>query len=137
MISTSSIGKTVASIAAIALLLSVPAGASATTGIETSVPVRVLLTEKGAVWTPALRKLHPDTDTTFEIKVTNRAAQPHSFRIGYRETRLLRKGASEFLYFTFHLVGPTLWQARHGNVQGAGFHGKLNVHVPHPFTGGG
>jgi hypothetical protein len=119
------------------MALTLPLGASATTGIETSVPVRVVLTTNGAVWTPAVSKLHPDTDTTFEIKVINKTAEAHSFKIGYRETKVLARGASQFFYFSFHLVGPTVWQARHGKVQGSAFHGKFNVTVQHPFTSNG
>ena len=110
--------------------------ASATTGIETSVPVRVVLTDKGAVWTPALAKLHPDTDTTFEIKVVNKTAQAHSFRLGYRETRVLPRGASQFFYYAFHLVGPTPWQVKHGNVHGAGHSGVFHVKLQKSFSGG-
>jgi hypothetical protein len=116
--------------------LAIPVAASATTGIETSVPVKVVLTEKGAVWTPPLKKLHPDTDTTFEIKVINKTAQPHSFKIGYRETKLLPKGASQFFFYSFHLVGPTAWLVKHGNVQGAGLKGKFNVKIQKSFSGG-
>jgi hypothetical protein len=110
--------------------------AAATTGIETSVPVRVVLTDKGAVWTPALTKLHPDTDTTFEIKVINKTTQAHSFRLGYRETKVLPKGASQFFYYAFHLVGRTAWQVKHGNPRGAGQSGVFNVKLPKSFSGG-
>jgi hypothetical protein len=116
--------------------LTIPVAASATTGIETSVPVKVVLTEKGAVWTPALSKLHPDTDTTFEIKVINKTSQPHSFKIGYRETKVLPKGASQFFFYSFHLIGKTPWLVKHGNVQGAGQSGKLNVKLQRTFSGG-
>jgi hypothetical protein len=116
--------------------LTLPAAASATTGIETSVAVRVVLTEQGAVWSPALRKLHPDTDTTFEIKVINKTTQAHSFRIGYRETKVLPKGASQFLYYSFHVVGRTPWQVKHGTPQGAGQSGVFNVKLPKAFSGG-
>ncbi|MDQ1726730.1 MAG: hypothetical protein QOK14_775 [Frankiaceae bacterium] len=116
--------------------LTLPGAASATTGIETSVAVRVVLTDKGAVWTPALKKLHPDTDTTFEVKVVNKTAQAHSFRLGYRETKVLPKGASQFFYYSFHVVGRTAWQVRHGTPQGAGQSGVFNVKLPKAFSGG-
>jgi hypothetical protein len=116
--------------------LAFPIAASATTGIETSLPVRVVLTEKGAIWSPALSRLHPDTDTTFEIKVINRSAEPHSFKIGYRETKILPKGASQFFYYSFHLVGRTAWQAKHGDVRAAGFHGTFRVKLQRSFSGG-
>lgn len=117
--------------------LTLPAAASATTGIETSVAVRVVLTDNGAVWTPALKKLHPDTDTTFEVKVINKTAQAHSFRLGYRETRVLPTGASQFFYYSFHLVGPTAWQVKHGSVHGAGHSGVFHVTLQKSFSGGG
>ena len=123
-------------IALAAIALAIPLSASATTGIETSVPVRVVLTDKGAVWTPALSKLHPDTDTTFEIKVINKAAQPHSFKIGYRETKVLPKGASQFFFYSFHLIGKTPWLVKHGNVQAAGLKGKFDVKLQKKFSGG-
>ena len=116
--------------------LTLPVAASATTGIETSVPVRVVLTDKGAVWTPALTKLHPDTDTTFELKVVNKTAQAHSFRLGYRETKVLPKGASQFFYYSFHLIGQTAWQVKHGSVQGAGHSGTFDVKLQKSFSGG-
>ena len=123
-------------VSALLAALTLPMAASATTGIETSVPVRVVLTDKGAVWTPALTKLHPDTDTTFEIKVVNKTAQAHSFRLGYRETKVLPKGASQFFYYSFHLVGRTAWQVKHGTPRGAGQSGVFNVKLPKSFSGG-
>jgi hypothetical protein len=121
----------------VAIALAMPLGASATTGIETSVPVRVVLTDKGAVWTPALSKLHPDTDTTFEVKVINRAVRPHSFQLGYRETKVLPRNGSELFFYSFHLAGPTRWQVKHGNVQGAGHSGKVVVKLRKAFSGAG
>jgi hypothetical protein len=123
-------------VAGAAVALAFPVASSATTGIETSLPVRVVLTEQGAVWTPALSRLHPDTDTTYEIKVINRSAEPHSFKIGYRETKILPRGASQFFYYSFHLIGRTAWQAKHGNVQRAGFQGTLQVKLQKAFSGG-
>jgi hypothetical protein len=137
MNSTSRIGLLCAAVVGLAAIaLAAPLSSSATTGIETSVPVRVVLTEKGTVWTPALAKLHPDTDTTYEIKVINKATQAHSFRIGYRETKVLRKGASQFFYYSFHLIGKTAWQVKHGNVQGTGQSGKFLVKLQPAFSGG-
>ena len=123
-------------VAVASVALALPVSASATTGIETSLPVKVVLTEQGAVWTPALSKLHPDTDTTYEIKVINRSAEAHSFKIGYRETKILPKGGSQFFFYSFHLIGQTTWQAKHGNVQGAGFHGTFQVKLQKAFSGG-
>jgi hypothetical protein len=134
---TTHIGRnSILSGALVCVALALPVAASATTGIETSVPVKVVLTEQGAVWTPALRKLHPDTDTTYEIKVINQSAQAHSFRIGYRETKILQKGGSQFFFYSFHLIGQTPWQAKHGNVQGTGFHGTFRVKLQTSFSGG-
>jgi hypothetical protein len=88
-----------------------PHGASATTGIEVTFPVRVTITDVGVVFTPALRKLHPDTDTTYHVRVINKASTKHAFRIGYRTTKPLAKGASEDFFFTFHAVGKVPWRA--------------------------
>src|ERR1700712_647874 len=137
MNSTSRIGLLSAVVVGLAAIaLAAPLSSSATTGIDTSVPVRVVLTDKGTVWTPALTKLHPDTDTTYEIKVINKTAQAHSFRIGYRETKVLPKGASQFFFYSFHLIGRTPWLVKHGNVQGAGLKGTFNVKIPQSFSGG-
>jgi hypothetical protein len=119
------------------VLLALPVAAGATTGIETSTPVRVILTDKGAVWTPALKKLHPDTDTTYEIKVINRAAKPSTFKIGFRQTKVLPKGASQFFYYSFHLIGNVGWAAAPARTKPASaFHGILHVKLQKTFSGG-
>ncbi len=114
--------------------LALPVGATATTGIETSTSVRVLLTDKGAVWTPALSKLHPDTDTTYEIKVVNQSAKPSSFKLGYRSTKLLPKGQSQFFYFSFHVIGPVKWAATSGKARSSA--GTFHVKLQKSFSGG-
>lgn len=114
-----------------------PGAASATTGVETTLPVSVVLTDKGAVWKPALGKLHPDTNTTYEIKVVNKTTQAHSFRLGYRETKVLAKGASQFFYYSFHLVGPTRWQVKHGTLQGGSQSGVFQVKLQKSLLSGG
>jgi hypothetical protein len=128
--------RLIAAALATATCLALPLAAGATTGIEKSVPVKVVLTPKGVVWTPSLRTLRPDTDTTFELKVINRTSQPHSFRIGYRETKLLPVGESQFMFYSFHLIGKTPWQARHGKVQAPGFKGTIDVKLRKSFSGG-
>ncbi|MEO9174164.1 MAG: hypothetical protein ABI317_01535 [Gaiellales bacterium] len=118
-----------------AAALALPVGASATTGIETSTSVRILLTDKGAVWTPALKKLHPDTNTTYEIKVINQTRKPSTFKLGYRKTKVLKKGASQFFYYSFHLVGETTWTAAAGKTKTAS--GVFHVKVQKTFSGDG
>jgi hypothetical protein len=117
-----------------AAALALPIGASATTGIERSTSVRVLLTDKGAVWTPALSKLHPDTDTTYEIKVVNRSAKPSTFRLGYRSTKLLPTGQSEFFYFSFHAIGDVKWASASGKAKTST--GTFHVKLQKSFSGG-
>jgi hypothetical protein len=117
-----------------AAALALPIGASATTGIETSTSVRVLLTDKGAVWTPALSKLHPDTDTTYEIKVVNQSAKPSTFKLGYRTTKVLPKGQSEFFYFSFHAIGDVKWAAASGKAKTST--GTFHVKLQKSFSGG-
>jgi hypothetical protein len=138
MTRTSHIGRLFALVVAVAaVLLALPVGAGATTGIETSTPVRVILTDKGAVWTPALKKLHPDTDSTYEIKVINRATKPSTFKIGFRRTKLLQKGASQFFYYSFHLIGNVGWTAAPARPKAASaFHGTLHVKLQKTFSGG-
>lgn len=116
-----------------AAALALPVGASATTGIETSTPVRVILTDKGAQWTPALSKLHPDTDTTYEIKVINKTTKPSTFKIGYRQTKALPKGGSQFFYFSFHLVGDVKWAQTSGSTNKGGV---FHVKIQKTFSGG-
>jgi hypothetical protein len=130
------IGRTSAlAVGLAAAALALPVGASATTGIETSTPVRVILTDNGPVFTPTLAKLHPDTDSTYEIKVINKTSKAGSFRIGYRATKRLAKGASQFFYFSFHLIGNVKWSATSGPkpVKNGVFHVKLQK----TFSGGG
>lgn len=117
-----------------AAALALPVGASATTGVETSTPVRVILTDKGVQWTPSLSKLHPDTDTTYEIKVINKMTRPSTFKIGYRKTKTLGKGASQFFYFSFHLVGDIKWTAASGKATTKG--GVFHVKLQKTFSGG-
>jgi hypothetical protein len=116
-----------------AAALALPVGASATTGIETSTPVRILLTDKGAVWTPALSKLHPDTNTTYEIKVVNQTAKPSTFKLGYRKTKVLQKGASQFFYYSFHAIGDIKWTAAAGKAKTAD--GVFHVKLQKTFSG--
>jgi hypothetical protein len=92
-------------------VLVMPRSASATTGIEVTIPIKVTITDTGVVFTPALRKLHPDTDTTYQVRVVNTTAKKHAFRIGYRSTKPLAKGAAENFFFTFHTVGKVPWGA--------------------------
>jgi hypothetical protein len=122
----------IAGVAAAALAL--PIGASATTGIETSTPVRILLTNKGAIWTPALSKLHPDTDTTYEIKVVNQSGKPSTFKLGYRSTKLLPKGQSQFFYFSFHAIGDVKWAAATATAKTST--GTFHVKLQKTFSGG-
>jgi hypothetical protein len=128
------IGRTSAlAVGLAAAALALPVGASATTGIETSTPVRVILTDKGAKWTPALTKLHPDTDTTYEIKVINRRSKPSTFKIGYRQTKTLPKGASQFFYYSFHLIGNVPWFVASGSTKAST--GTFHVKIQKTFSG--
>jgi hypothetical protein len=111
-----------------------PRGAAATTGIEVTIPIKVTITDRGVVFTPAVHKLHPDTDTTYQVRVVNRASRKHSFRIGYRVTRPLAKGASEDFYFTFHTVGKVRWRASTATAPTA--KGIFDVKLAKGFSGG-
>jgi hypothetical protein len=46
-----------------------------------------------------------------------------------------RRAASQF-YYSFHFVGRTAWQVKHGSVQGAGQSGVFNVKLKKSFSGG-
>jgi hypothetical protein len=115
-----------------ALVLAPAAGA--TTGIEVTVPVKVAITEGGVVFTPAATRLHPDTDTTYQVRVVNRTSARRAFQLGYRKTRLLAKGASEDFYFTFHAVGKIRWSA--GDVKTPRASGTFDVKLAKGFSGG-
>lgn len=115
-----------------ALVLTATAGA--TTGIEVTVPVKVAITESGVVFTPAVTRLHPDTDTTYQVRVVNRTSARRAFQLGYRKTRLLAKGAAEDFYFTFHAVGKIRWSA--GDVKTPRTSGTFDVKLAKGFSGG-
>ena len=101
--------RTFAVMAAIGLASALPATAGATTGIEVTTPVQVTLTDAGVKFDKVIK---PTTDTTLQIRVTNKSSKRRSFRIGDRETHKLRKGQSEFLYFSFHLIGLVPWRSQ-------------------------
>jgi hypothetical protein len=114
--------------------LAIPAGVSATTGTRTDKLVKVILTDKGAVWTPALKKLHPNTGVTFKFTILNQASQRHWFAVGTRKTKVLPKGGSEVFFFSFTKVGVLRWATGIGNVRGASFHGAFKVVFPPHFS---
>lgn len=120
--------------AAAALGLALPGAAPATTGIEVTVPIKVTLSDSGVVFKPAVGKLHPDTDTTYQVRVVNRSSAKRTFRLGYRSTKPLAHGATEDFYFTFHAVGTISWSA--GNLQARGAKGVFDVKLAKTFTGG-
>jgi hypothetical protein len=120
--------RTLAAMAAIGMAAALPAVAGATTGIEVTVPVQVTLGDAGVKFDKVLK---PTTDTTLEIRVTNRSTRARSFRIGDRETHRLRKGQSEFLYFSFRLIGNVPWRSQ--ATGGKLFSGKFAVKLADRF----
>jgi hypothetical protein len=99
-------------------------GATATTAPETTTDVKVTLTDAGVVFKPRVR---PNTDTTLVVKVVNSAKKRRWFRLGGRQTQLLRRGASELFYYSFHLAGPVKWASGGGG--GKTVAGRLHVRV--------
>jgi hypothetical protein len=114
--------ETFAAIAAFAMVTLFPARVHATTGLETTVPVQVTLSDAGVKFSTVVKA---DTDTTLELRITNRGVRRRSFRIGDRESHQLRKGQSEFIYFSFHVPGKVAWRSR--ATGGRLFTGKFNV----------
>ena len=112
--------------------LALPERAMTTTGIETTVSVRVTLSDRGVMFSPRLRA---DTNTTIEVKVINRSSVARRFRFGFRETRSLRPRAAAFFYYSFHLAGRVQWRSR-PTARGRTFFGKTHVAVAPMFGGG-
>src|SRR4051794_25706620 len=83
-------------------------GAQATTGIEQTIPVQVTLTNHGVVFS---RKFRATTDTTLELRITNRTAKARSFKIGNRAVRPLRQGESTLFYYSFFVAGKVPWHS--------------------------
>jgi hypothetical protein len=96
-----------ASLSGAAGLVVAPTLADATTGVEVTLPVQVILTDQGVTFTP--RKLKLDVDTTLEVKVVKRSSAPRSFRLGFRQTRKLTHGASAFFFFSPTTGGKIAW----------------------------
>jgi hypothetical protein len=92
-----------------AALLSLPASGSATTGIEQTLPVQVTMSDTGVKFSTVI---HADTDMTLQMRITNKGAKRRWFRIGDRQSHALRKGQSEFVYFSFHVPGKVAWKSQ-------------------------
>jgi hypothetical protein len=117
-----------------AVVLALPAGAAATTGTRTEHLVKVTLTDTGAVWSPALAKLRPNTGVTFKFTVVNQASQRHWFKVGKRQTKLLPKGGRAVFFYSFVKPGKLPWLTGEGNVSAASFHGVFKVTFPPHFS---
>jgi hypothetical protein len=115
-------------LASAAAVLAVPGGASATTGIEVNVALQVNLTKHGVVFS---RKIKATTDTTLEMRITNKTAKPRAFRIGNRVTHFIPPGQSEKLFYSFFIAGKVPW---HSVASGAKhYRGAFVVHIPPRF----
>jgi hypothetical protein len=108
---------------AVAALAAVAAGtAPATTGIEEVIPVRITLTDKGVSFS---HRLKPTTNSTIAVQVVNRSKVRRTFRLGWRKTRALRRGAHENFYYSFSVPGNVVW--RSAGTTGKAFQGKIHV----------
>jgi len=110
----------------VTLVLAVPAGA--TTGIEVTIPVTVSLTDTGVKFSA---KLDATTDTTLQVRVVNRSSARRWFQLGWRKTHLLRRGAVEYFYYSFHVPGRVVWRSDGPSVRA--FKGSLGVRLPIGF----
>jgi hypothetical protein len=92
-----------------ATLLSLPASSSATTGLEQTLPVQVTLSDTGVKFSTVIKA---NTDMTLQMRITNKGAKRRWFRIGDRQSHALKKGQSEFVYFSFHVPGKVAWKSQ-------------------------
>jgi hypothetical protein len=126
------IASLVACAGVIALL--VPAVAAATTGTHTDKKTKVTITNRGVSWAPPLRTLHMTTGTTLKVSVVNTATQRHWFKLGKRQTKVLKQGGTEVFFFSFSKPGKVSWLTGLGSVSSAGFHGTIKVTFPQQFN---
>ncbi len=106
-----------------AAALALPVGASATTGYR----------DEHLCAHPAHRQGR--RNTTYEIKVIDQTMKPSTFKLGYRKTKVLKKGASQFFYYSFHLIGVMKWTAAVGKAKTAS--GVFHVKLQKTFSGDG
>jgi hypothetical protein len=108
---------------AVAALAAVAAvSAPATTGIEEVIPVRVTLTDKGVAFSHHLK---PNTNSTIAVTVVNRSSARRTFKLGYRKTHQLQRGAHENFYYSFTVPGKVVW--RSAATKGKAFQGTIKV----------
>jgi hypothetical protein len=93
----------------VATALSLPATGSATTGLEETLPVQVTLSDAGVKFS---EKFDANTDLTLQMRITNKGATRRWFRIGDRQTHALKKGQSEFVYYSFYVPGKVKWKSQ-------------------------
>jgi hypothetical protein len=117
-----------------ALALALPAGALATTGTQTDHKVKVTLTAKGVVWSPALAKLHPKTGMTFKFTILNQTTSKHWFSVGKRRSKVLPTGKTEVFFYFFAKPGTVPWVTGLGSVRAVAWHGGFKVTFPGQFN---
>ncbi len=117
---------------AVLLLTALPA-AFATTGTGVTRKFQVTLTGTRAVWKPALKTLDPIVGARLRVTVVNGASQPHWFRVGTRQTKVLTKGKKAVFFVPFTKLGKVPWTTGIGNVRAAGYHGVIHVRLPTHF----
>jgi hypothetical protein len=115
------------------LLLTAPLAALATTGTGVTRKFQVTLTDKRAVWKPALRTLDPIVGARLRVTVVNGSSQPHWFRVGTRQTKVLTKGHKAVFFVPFVKLGKLPWLTGVGSVSAAGYHGVIHVRLPTHF----
>jgi hypothetical protein len=91
-----------------ALAAAAAAGASATTGIEAVIPVRITLTDKGVAFSHHLK---PNTNSTIAVTVVNKSSKRRTFKLGWRKTHALGKGGRERFYYSFSVPGTVVWRS--------------------------
>jgi hypothetical protein len=76
-------------------------------------------------------KFKAHTDLTLQMRITNKGATRRWFRIGDRQTHALRKGQTEFVYFSFYIPGKVVWKSSAPG--GKRFAGAFKVKVADRF----
>ena len=116
---------------AVAALAAIAAGsASATTGIEQVIPVKVTLTDTGVAFS---HRLKPSTSSTIAVQVVNRSSKRRTFKLGWRKTHLLQRGGHENFNYSCSVPGTVRW--RSAPTSGKTFQGTIKVKLAGIYGG--
>jgi hypothetical protein len=124
----------VVALVATCVTLATPVVALATTGTATDLHERVTLTAKGTTWKPKIVSYrHATTGTTVRFTIVNADSRRHWFQFGKYRTKLLKKGASEVLFYNFTRPVDVKWRVGPGKAVSKTSSGKIVVVFPPHF----